>query len=156
MWMGICVALVAVVLFVMAVRQMGGWVYRVVCLLLLVLITVTGHLGGSLTHGSDYLSSAFDDGADAGAFVRKPIADIREARVYGDVIQPMLQTHCYSCHGPNKQKGKLRLDDSVWIVKGGKDGRVVRAFDPNESELIKRMYYRRRMSTGCRPGRRRL
>ncbi len=71
--------------------------------------------------------------------VRKSIADIREARVYGDVIQPMLQMHCYSCHGPNKQKGKLRLDDSSWIVRGGKDGPVLRAFHPEESEMIKRM-----------------
>jgi hypothetical protein len=59
--------------------------------------------------------------------------------VYGDVIQPMLQAHCYSCHGPDRQKGKLRLDDSVWIVRGGKDGLVVHAFHPEESELIKRI-----------------
>jgi hypothetical protein len=143
MWMGLCVALVSVVLFLPALRKAGGLAYRLVCLLLLVLITVTGHLGGELTHGSDYLGSAFDggagDGADAGTIVRKPIADIREARVYGDVIQPMLQTHCYGCHGPHKQKGKLRLDDSLWIAKGGKDGLVIRPFHPEESELIKRM-----------------
>ena len=139
MWMGICVALVASLLFVLAVRQAGGLAYRLVCLLLLVLITLTGHLGGSLTHGPDYLSSAFDEGADTGVAARKPIADIREARVYGDVIQPMLQTHCYSCHGPNKQKGKLRLDDSVRIRKGGKDGLVLHAFHPEESEMLKRM-----------------
>lgn len=139
MWMGICVAVVASLLFVLAVRRVSGLVYRLVCLLLLVLIIVTGHLGGSLTHGSDYLSSAFDDGSDAGVVVRKSIADIREARVYGDVIQPMLQMHCYSCHGPNKQKGKLRLDDSSWIVRGGKDGLVLRAFHPDESEMLKRM-----------------
>jgi Planctomycete cytochrome C len=70
---------------------------------------------------------------------RKPIADIREARVYSDVIQPMLQGHCYGCHGSERQKGKLRLDDSAWIVKGGKDGVVVRPFRPEESELIKRI-----------------
>jgi mono/diheme cytochrome c family protein len=139
MWMGICVAVVSVVVFVMVVRRVSGVAFGVVGVLLLGLIFVTGHLGGALTHGSDYLSSAFDGAADAGAIVRKPIADIREARVYGDVIQPMLQTHCYSCHGPNKQKGKLRLDDSAWIVKGGKDGPVIRAFHPEESELLKRM-----------------
>jgi len=139
MWMGLCVTGVSALLFVMLVRKTGGLAYRLVCLLLLVLIIITGHLGGALTHGSDYLGSAFDGGADAGVVVRKPIANIREARVYGDVIQPMLQVHCYSCHGPNKQKGKLRLDDSAWTVKGGKDGPVIRAFHPEESELLKRM-----------------
>ena len=139
MWMGLCVTGVSALLFVMLVRKTGGLAYRLACLLLLVLIIITGHLGGELTHGSDYLGSAFDGGTDAGVVARKPIANIREARVYGDVIQPMLQVHCYSCHGPNKQKGKLRLDDSAWIVKGGKDGPVIRAFHPEESELLKRM-----------------
>ena len=138
MWMGICVALVSGLVFAMVVRRVAGVVFGVAGVLLLGLIFVTGHLGGSLTHGSDYLSSAFD-GSGPAFVVRKPIADIREARVYGDVIQPMLQAHCYSCHGPDRQKGKLRLDDSVWIVRGGKDGLVVHAFHPEESELIKRI-----------------
>src|ERR1700722_8726071 len=138
MWMGICVAVVSFAVFVMVVRRVAGVVFVVAGVLLLGLIFVTGHLGGSLTHGSDYLSSAFD-GPGSAVVVRKPIADIREARVYDDVIQPMLQAHCYSCHGSARQKGKLRLDDSVWIVKGGKDGVVVRPFHPEESELIKRI-----------------
>ena len=25
-------------------------------------------------------------------------------------IQPIFQKYCYDCHGPDKQKGKLRLD----------------------------------------------
>ncbi len=138
MWMGLGVAIVSVVFFLMAVRRVGGAAFGVAGGALLVLVLVTGHLGGSLTHGSDYLSSALDGGEEVVA-VRKPIADIREARVYGDVIQPMLQAHCYSCHGSARQKGKLRLDDSVWIVKGGKDGAVVRPFHADESELIKRI-----------------
>ena len=141
MWMGILVAVVSLVVFLMAVRQVSGAFFGVAGGFLLVLVFVTGHLGGSLTHGSDYLSSAFDGGGagDSAMAVRRPIADIREARVYGDVIQPMLQAHCYGCHGSARQKGKLRLDDSVWIVKGGKDGAVVRSFHPEESEMIKRM-----------------
>jgi mono/diheme cytochrome c family protein len=141
MWMGIWVAIVSLVVFLMVLRRVGGAIFGVAGVLLLGLIFVTGHLGGSLTHGSDYLSSAFDgaDPGDSAMAIRKPIADIREARVYGDVIQPMLQAHCYGCHGPGRQKGKLRLDDSVWIIKGGKDGAVVRPFHAEESEMIKRM-----------------
>jgi hypothetical protein len=140
-WMGIWVAVVSLVVFLMAVRRMGGAIFGITGGLLLVLVFVTGHLGGSLTHGSDYLSSAFDGAGpgDSAMVARKPIADIREARVYDDVIQPMLQAHCYNCHGSARQKGKLRLDDSVWIVKGGKDGAVVRPFHAEESEMIKRM-----------------
>ena len=46
----------------------------------------------------------------------KPIPNVQEAYVYSDVIKPILQTKCYSCHGVNKQKGKLRMDDSVMLM----------------------------------------
>ncbi|MHA4810984.1 c-type cytochrome domain-containing protein [Flavitalea flava] len=93
--------------------------------LLLILITVTGHLGGSLTHGSDYLTSALNGQAGPATVIHKPIPDIQQAIVYRDIISPVLEANCYSCHGPQKQKGKLRLDDSAWILRGGKDGPVI-------------------------------
>jgi hypothetical protein len=39
------------------------------------------------------------------------VAAVRPAqrRLSGDV-QPILKKHCYSCHGPQKQKGEYRLD----------------------------------------------
>ena len=29
---------------------------------------------------------------------------------FDTTIKPVLQEHCFKCHGPKKQKGKLRLD----------------------------------------------
>ena len=58
--------------------------------------------------------------------------------MYADVVQPMLQTRCYSCHGEKKQKNNLRLDAPQWILKGGKDGAIIN--DPGkESKLMKRL-----------------
>lgn len=34
-------------------------------------------------------------------------------------IQPLLEKHCYSCHGPDKQKADLRLDVKAAAMKGG-------------------------------------
>ena len=34
-------------------------------------------------------------------------------------IQPLLKTHCLKCHGPEKQKGGLRLDHRAAALKGG-------------------------------------
>jgi hypothetical protein len=85
------------------------------------------------------LTEAFNAKKETVALVRKPIPDIREAVVYSDVIQPMLQVNCYGCHGPNRQKGKLRLDDSAWILKGGKDGLIIHSSGAAESELVKRL-----------------
>ena len=34
-------------------------------------------------------------------------------------IQPILRQNCVKCHGPEKQKGKLRLDSKEVAMKGG-------------------------------------
>ncbi|MEI6247837.1 MAG: c-type cytochrome domain-containing protein, partial [Verrucomicrobiota bacterium] len=40
---------------------------------------------------------------------------------YAKVIQPLFEAHCVSCHGPKKEKGKLRLDSLEATLKGGKN-----------------------------------
>ncbi len=45
--------------------------------------------------------------------------------VYQDLIQPILEQRCYSCHGENKSKGDLRLDSPEYILKGGETGKVL-------------------------------
>ncbi len=138
MWMGIGVASISILLYAkIKYDQFDIW-YRILSVVLLALIFITGHLGGSLTHGSDYLTAALSDSTDSVVVVRKNIPNIQEANVYADVIQPMLQTRCYSCHGAKKQKNNLRLDDPQWILKGGKHGAVVDA-NPEESKLLKRI-----------------
>jgi mono/diheme cytochrome c family protein len=67
----------------------------------------------------------------------RPIANVQEALVYTDIVKPVLQTKCYGCHGPQKQKGGLRVDDSTHLLKGSEDGPVLIAGKPTESELIK-------------------
>src|SRR2546421_2245022 len=54
-------------------------------------------------------------------------------------IQPILRQNCVKCHGPEKQKGKLRLDSKEAAMKGGKDGVVLVAGDADKSELYRRI-----------------
>ena len=54
-----------------------------------------------------------------------------------DVV-PILQSRCVECHGPDKQKGKLRLDTKADFFKGGKDGEIVKPGNAGESDLVKR------------------
>jgi hypothetical protein len=101
---------------------------------------ITGHLGGSLTHGSDYLTKSLSgSGADNDDLSIKPIADVQEAFAYNDIIRPILQAKCFSCHGPNKQKGKLRMDNAESLMKGGKDGKVIEPGNADNSEIIRRL-----------------
>ncbi len=40
-------------------------------------------------------------------------------------IQPVFETSCLSCHGPEKQKGKLRLDLKESALKQGNPDSVI-------------------------------
>jgi uncharacterized membrane protein len=142
MWMGISVAFTSLLLYAKVLNPRFGVSKKLLTLILLTLILVTGHLGGSLTHGSDYLTKPLADvfGKDTVAsLVIKPLPNVQEAYVYSDVIRPIFQTKCFACHGENKQKGKLRMDDSLLLMKGGKDGKVILAGNAKESEMIKRL-----------------
>jgi mono/diheme cytochrome c family protein len=137
MYMGIAVTIVSFLLFInptIATRRFS----MLLSVLLLVLITVTGHLGGTLTHGEGYLTGDSDD-TETVAVPAKNIEDIQEAAIYEDVLQPLFETKCYSCHGPQKQKGNLRMDNPEWITKGGKNGDVIIAGQPDESDLMIRI-----------------
>ena len=56
-------------------------------------------------------------------------------------IKPFLAENCYRCHGPEKQKGKLRLDARDHLLKGGESGLAVVPGNPEESLLIKAVRY---------------
>ena len=110
-----------------------------VILLMIPLIIVTGHLGGSLTHGTDYLTKGFSKADSVAEKEIKPIGDVQEANVYAEIIQPIFENKCYGCHNKSKKKGKLRLDEPALILKGGKDGAVIKPGDADESDMMKRL-----------------
>ncbi|MBN12096.1 MAG: hypothetical protein CMI17_03710 [Opitutaceae bacterium] len=37
-------------------------------------------------------------------------------------ILPIFEEHCFSCHGPKKQKGEIRLDRRAHLLRGGDSG----------------------------------
>jgi mono/diheme cytochrome c family protein/uncharacterized membrane protein len=137
MWMGIAVTIVSFLLFFNPTLYKRK-ITTILSVLLAVLITITGHLGGTLTHGEGYLTG--DAGTEtAPVAVTKNITDVQEAKLYEDIVQPIFQTKCYSCHGPQKQKGQLRMDNQQFILKGGKNGEIVVAAKAGSSEMIKRL-----------------
>jgi mono/diheme cytochrome c family protein len=46
----------------------------------------------------------------------------QKAVVYRDVIAPIMQAKCVSCHGEEKKKGKLQMHNFAALMKGGGDG----------------------------------
>src|SRR6185369_4990747 len=56
-------------------------------------------------------------------------------------VRPLLVEHCQSCHGPEKQKGGLRLDSRAAVLKGGDTGTAIELGKPNESLLVEAIGY---------------
>lgn len=107
---------------------------------LIVFVSLTGHFGGSMTHGADYIfaSVAGKEGEDPSTKFQA-IQNIDSALVYDDLIKPILESRCYSCHSARRQKGDLRLDEIELINRGGEDGPIIRAGLPDSSSLFVRL-----------------
>ncbi len=41
---------------------------------------------------------------------QKPVPLLEEAVVYADIIEPIFQTKCMSCHNSGKSKGELTME----------------------------------------------
>ena len=142
MWMGIAVTLVSLMLYAKEKNPLFAINKILLSAGLFVLLMITGHLGGSLTHGSDYLTKPFRQMLDTDSTtstVIKPITNVPEAVAYNDIISPILESKCYSCHNSNKQKGGLRMDEINLLMKGGKNGKIIEPGNADASEMIKRL-----------------
>lgn len=147
-WVGIATASLATLRFALdrsvAFQQLKHRLRTIPSLALLLLISVGGHLGGTLTHGSGYLLAGAPDWLRSGLGeenVRQTaiqVADVQEARVYDDLVARILQEKCTGCHGVEKQKGGLRLDQAALILQGGEHGKVLGSGEPSGSEMYRR------------------
>lgn len=99
-----------------------------------ILIFVTGHLGASLTHGEDFLFASLNQPD------KMETVSLEEALAYEHVIKPILEQNCISCHKASKQKGDLRMDEVKFILAGGKNGPIIDQLDPDQSNLLKRIF----------------
>jgi uncharacterized membrane protein len=99
-----------------------------------VVLGYTGHQGGSLTHGSDYLSLI-----ELEKPKRAKPPTTADALVFDDVVLPILERKCERCHRRGKRKGDLIVSSYADLMKGGEDGVVVVAGSLENSELYRRI-----------------
>lgn len=145
-WSGFAVAGAALVAFVF---QCLNWrkLYHVLLFSTFGVLTVASHFGGSLTHGKDYLTEYAPEPLRAllgaapkkKAKDKKSITDPEQAVLYTDLVQPILDQKCSSCHNGEKLKGGLRVDKLTAMLKGGKSGPAVLAGKATDSPLVKRV-----------------
>jgi hypothetical protein len=101
------------------------------------MLVYTGHGGGSLTHGAEYLSFSSLKEVPSEKPVRRTSIDSVE--LFAEAVMPILQTRCASCHNASKKKGDLLLISHASILKGGKSGPAVVPGNPTTSELFRRV-----------------
>jgi len=151
--------LVAAVSASFAVRPSAGLkpkvVYTSSFIASLLLVGSAGHHGGNLTHGSDFLTQgappfivkmftrAKTPPVQPSTAVQNPPGttpnDSSTATgIYSQRIRPILESRCYSCHGPEKQKGDYRIDLRDRALAAGDSGSPgIVPGDPLKSQVVK-------------------
>jgi uncharacterized membrane protein/mono/diheme cytochrome c family protein len=124
--------------------------YRLALFITALGVIIAGHLGASLTHGDDYLSStlpwtdnfentettSFDINSNNHDQDTLTKAQEKELNLK---VRAIFAHNCYKCHGDEKVKGDLRLDSKDFVFKGGENGEVIVPGKPEESELFRRI-----------------
>ncbi len=100
-------------------------------------ISITSHLGGSLTHGEDFLTEPIERfQALKGANIKTK----EEMVLFDDVVMAFIDVKCRSCHNQNKMKGGYDMTSYDLLMAGGESQRMgVIAGAPDVSELVKRV-----------------
>lgn len=115
-------------------------------------VGATGHMGGGLVYGEDYLSGvlpwnqkAEPAPTEAPAAVTTPAATPPAATMqagapdFAREVMPIFKRTCVECHGPDKVKARLRMDSVEALQKGGKSGALLKPGDPENSLLLRRV-----------------
>ena len=101
-------------------------------------VATSGYFGGSLVYGDDYLTSALP-GARPAAIELGDVPTFRGRVNFVRDVQPIFESACVECHGPDEQKGRLRLDARHLAIAGGRSGRAIVPGEAANSELLARI-----------------
>ena len=68
---------------------------------------------------------------------RAAAADAKGVEFFESKIRPILAQNCVGCHGPEKQKGGLRMDTREHLIAGGKeDDKTIVVYDPAKGDKM--------------------
>lgn len=134
-WCGFGTALGSVFLWIVYRSSFQRKVFFLMFLGFMILLIVTGHLGGTITHGEDFLWSS----EDKEVLIEEGVK-MDQLNVFEDIIQPIVKRKCVSCHGPKKIKGDLLLHTVEGWKAGGKSGSLLSNADGKEGLLFTRLH----------------
>lgn len=133
-WSGIAIALIMTIWYAYSASiQKSAWINYTFGCISLCSIFLAGHQGAIITHGPNFLFAPIQP-------VSQPTILFTDAEVYTHMVQPILQTKCYSCHNYKKSKGELRMDTETLLLKGGKNGKLWDSTAPDLGLLMHRVH----------------
>jgi uncharacterized membrane protein len=138
LWGGIVLTIVVLVCLLARPTwnaQGAGYTYPALLVCMLIALVWTADQGGSITHGSTYLTQYMP----AGMKRVLALGATPSASFYAKHIHPILDSNCSSCHGEGQAKGGLRMDSYESLMKGGQDGPVIVAGSSAKSILFQRI-----------------
>ena len=111
-WTGLGVAGACLLAFALRSLKLGR-AYGVTLTVTFLGLAVASHFGGSLTHGSDYLTRYAPEPL-RGWLGSKPKSDsiasaATNQSVFAAAVLPILERNCVNCHGPEKSKAELLI-----------------------------------------------
>lgn len=127
-WFGMGTSIIAAILVQVKSKGQPKRYFLTTYAVMTLLLITTGHFGASLTHGENFLTEVFEQDAT--------LALDNNGPVFTQIVQPILENKCASCHNPNKLKGGLSLASETEILKGGENGMVIKAGDALNSTFI--------------------
>ena len=127
MWLGISTALFIGLLLWIHKTTKYSMVFFPLFTFTVILLSVTGHFGGQITHGKDYLKLP--------DLSISPSTKIDSINLFTTAVKPIIDNKCVKCHNQNKSKGGLKLTTKNEILKGGDSGVIFTSFDPSSSHL---------------------
>jgi len=145
MWAGVVVAAAAWICWALRTSAtQSPRIYAAALVATVAIVLFTGYRGGQISQGENHLTEFMPERLQGllGVDVSEPVHNSGnggQGTFYGDRIQPLFASHCTSCHGRSKHKGKLRLDSFDALLRGGKHGAEVKGSDTKGSELFRRI-----------------
>jgi uncharacterized membrane protein len=110
--------------------------------LALLLVSITGHYGGNLTHGSSYLVEYAPEFVRSMAGLnprRAPVTSVAAADPFLDLVGPIFELRCADCHNPETRESDLDLTTHATVMRGGETGTVITPGRTEVSELLRRV-----------------
>ncbi len=112
--------------------------------LIILILIITGHYGGNMTHGKNYLfeyapeviKNRFTSNEN---LVPEISTSLDSMKLYSNVIEPIFTSKCLSCHNDQITRGNLNFSSLPLLLKGGDAGSPIDKSNPRNSLIFKRI-----------------